>query len=191
MMNRHQRRAQQSTAAARFRMERNSVLRSLDVNEMTAFFKRWQQPLPDKWATDKPNAQLATMHYARLQVTDMTHDERLLSAKWLVANTYSLPSGFAIEGDELTFTKPNDPAANKPNFGMDGPSGDDMRKAHELGLLPYIFFRNDDTFYPLECKGDEAAAEQAAMNPGTIRVERLDGTIVWTPDMEKKSATLN
>lgn len=110
----------------RFRMERNSVLRSLDTAMMTAFFLRWKQPLPTAWATDKPDAQLACMHYARMQCLDMTKKEQLFSAKWLVANTYSLPSGFQLVGDNLTYTKPNDPAAAKANFGMDGPNDKDV-----------------------------------------------------------------
>lgn len=112
-----------ATQARRFRLERNSVLRSLDVHMMTAFFLRWKQPLPDKWATDKPDAQLACMHYARLQVDDMSQGEKLASAKWLVHNTYSLPSGYTIsdDGTQLIYNKPNDPDARKPNFGMDGP----------------------------------------------------------------------
>lgn len=120
-MNRAQRRLQMANVNKRFRMERNSVLRSLDVKMMDAFFIRWKAPLPTLWATDKPDAQLACMHYARIQCPDMTEKERYDSATWLVANTYGLPSGYQIVGNKLTFTKPNREAG--PNFGMEGPDG--------------------------------------------------------------------
>lgn len=115
--------ANRAIQAKRFRLERNSVLRSLDPHMMTAFFLRWKQPLPDVWAKDKPDAQLACMHYARIQCEDMLDAERLTSAKWLVQNTYSLPSGWTIsdDGKRLVYNKPNNPDADKPNFGMDGP----------------------------------------------------------------------
>lgn len=46
--------------------------------------------------------------------------------------------------------------------------------------LPYIFFRKDG-FYPVDgIKNDEEAKRQAEINPGTIRVERLNGKVVWT-----------
>ena len=40
----------------------------------------------------------------------------------------------------------------------------------------YIFHRKEG-WYPLELESDEAAIENAQINPGTERVERLDGSM--------------
>lgn len=42
----------------------------------------------------------------------------------------------------------------------------------------YIFFRKEG-FYPIECRDDADARVQAEMNPGTLKVEDIDGNIVW------------
>lgn len=48
-----------------------------------------------------------------------------------------------------------------------------------------IFFR-EEGFYPVIFMGHkpprEEAAEQASLNPGTLRVEDLDGNILWQPE---------
>ena len=84
-----------------FREERDKVLRSLDTKLMNVFFARWGHALPRTWAVDKPNPQLASMHMARLDVLAMTREEKLVSAKWLIANTYSLPAHIKLEGGSL------------------------------------------------------------------------------------------
>ncbi len=51
----------------------------------------------------------------------------------------------------------------------------------------YIFIRekqNDDgivteTWYPLDLKDDANAIANAKCNPGTNRVENLDGKVIW------------
>lgn len=42
----------------------------------------------------------------------------------------------------------------------------------------YIFFR-DKMFYPLTLKDDEDARRNAEFNPGTTRVEDIDGNVIW------------
>lgn len=69
---------------------------------MDALFLRWKRPLPKMWGTDKPNVQLAVMHMARLHVPEMTPDEKMLSAKWLVANGYSFTPGIELKDGKLT-----------------------------------------------------------------------------------------
>jgi len=45
-----------------------------------------------------------------------------------------------------------------------------------------IFFR-EDTFYPITLSGLKdariEAAEHAELNPGTLRIERIDGEVIW------------
>ncbi len=48
-------------------------------------------------------------------------------------------------------------------------------------MMVYIFFRGD-MFYPLELLDDADAIANAKCNPGTTRVERVDGTIVWSEE---------
>jgi hypothetical protein len=49
-----------------------------------------------------------------------------------------------------------------------------------------IFFR-EEGFYPVEFCGvksaPEEAADHAALNPGTLRVEDLDGTVLWSKEL--------
>lgn len=45
----------------------------------------------------------------------------------------------------------------------------------------YIFFR-DNHFYPLELRDDDEARANAAINPGTTRVEDLVGRAIWLPE---------
>lgn len=51
-------------------------------------------------------------------------------------------------------------------------------------MKDYIFFRNDH-FYTVSCKDDEEAAECGRINEGTTKVERLDGSLVWSVYEEK------
>ena len=50
----------------------------------------------------------------------------------------------------------------------------------------YTFHRKgpdgQEFFYPIELKDDEDARKNAEWNPGTIRVEDLDGNVVWRSD---------
>lgn len=50
----------------------------------------------------------------------------------------------------------------------------------------YIFFR-DTGWYPLDLDGDTDAIQNAIINPGTLRVEDMDGRVVWTPEMKGKN----
>ena len=42
----------------------------------------------------------------------------------------------------------------------------------------YIFHR-ENMFYPLELKDDNDAVENAEYNDGTLRVEDLEGNVIW------------
>jgi hypothetical protein len=42
----------------------------------------------------------------------------------------------------------------------------------------YSFFR-EEGWYPVELMNDEDALENVKYNPGTVRVERITGEIVW------------
>lgn len=48
----------------------------------------------------------------------------------------------------------------------------------------YIFFRTYG-FYPLYCEDNKDAIHQARNNPGTIKVEDVDGNILWEFKDEK------
>lgn len=54
-----------------------------------------------------------------------------------------------------------------------------MKKPHGIIAL----FIRDEHFYPIQFMGDEApeveAAHHAALNPGTRRIEDMDGNILW------------
>lgn len=45
-------------------------------------------------------------------------------------------------------------------------------------MLTYIFFR-EGTFYPIAEESDELILEHIRLNPGTLKVEALDGRVVW------------
>lgn len=49
---------------------------------------------------------------------------------------------------------------------------------NEMRLRPYVFFRKEG-FYPLELRDDEEAKRNAEWNPGTVRVEDINGKVVW------------
>lgn len=48
----------------------------------------------------------------------------------------------------------------------------------DLIMKVYIFFRKEG-FYPLEFKNDKEAVTNALCNPGTLRVENIDGEVIW------------
>lgn len=43
----------------------------------------------------------------------------------------------------------------------------------------YIHFLENNTWFPLELKDDKEAIDGAIRNKGIIRVEDIDGRIVW------------
>jgi len=45
-------------------------------------------------------------------------------------------------------------------------------------MQTYIFFR-EGMFYPVELRDDADAKVNAELNPGTIRVEDIEGRVVW------------
>lgn len=45
----------------------------------------------------------------------------------------------------------------------------------------YIFIRKEG-FYPVELRDDDDAKRNAEINPGTLRVEDLNGRVVWKPN---------
>lgn len=46
-----------------------------------------------------------------------------------------------------------------------------------------VLFIRDDHFYPIQLSGTkptaEEAAEHAALNPGTLRIENMAGDVIW------------
>jgi hypothetical protein len=44
----------------------------------------------------------------------------------------------------------------------------------------YIFFRKEG-WYPLNLGSDEEARANAEHNPGTLKVETVQGRLVWSP----------
>ena len=50
-------------------------------------------------------------------------------------------------------------------------------------MKTYIFFREHNgkpVFYPAQLRDDEQAVQNAIGNPGTTKVERVSGEVVWT-----------
>lgn len=43
----------------------------------------------------------------------------------------------------------------------------------------YLFVREGGFFYPIELNDDNDAKANAECNPGTMRVEDMEGRIVW------------
>lgn len=48
----------------------------------------------------------------------------------------------------------------------------------------YIFFRENDAWYPVELSDDDEARRNAECNPGTVRVENLNEEKVWERDKD-------
>lgn len=49
-------------------------------------------------------------------------------------------------------------------------------------MQTYIFFREHNgkpVFYPVQLMDDDEAIKNAHGNPGTTKVERANGTVVW------------
>jgi hypothetical protein len=45
-------------------------------------------------------------------------------------------------------------------------------------MQTYLFFR-DGFFYPVEEENDEKVMKHIALNPGTLRVEAIDGRVLY------------
>lgn len=54
-------------------------------------------------------------------------------------------------------------------------------------MLPYVFFRKEG-FYPIELLNDEDAKRNAELNPGTLRVEDINGRVIWPEPTRKTDA---
>ena len=46
----------------------------------------------------------------------------------------------------------------------------------------YLFFREERFFYPIDLPGDWSIEDNVKCNPGTIRVETVDGKVLWPTD---------
>ena len=46
--------------------------------------------------------------------------------------------------------------------------------------MKYYIFTREEGFYTLQLKNDQDAIVNARHNPGTIKVEDLDGNLIWT-----------
>ena len=46
--------------------------------------------------------------------------------------------------------------------------------------MKYYIFTREDGFYTLQLKNDEDVIANARCNHGTIKVEDLDGALIWT-----------
>jgi hypothetical protein len=78
-----------SDEIAQYCAERDEVLRALDPEKFEAFWTRWKQRRPPGgWVS--PEVPLIMMHKARLQVNDMTKEEKAASREWLLSRGYSL-----------------------------------------------------------------------------------------------------
>lgn len=58
------------------------------------------------------------------------------------------------------------------------PASSEVRE--EEPTRPVIFFR-EGFFYPLMVYEDEDLSVHAELNPGTLRIEDLDGNVLWRP----------
>lgn len=54
--------------------------------------------------------------------------------------------------------------------------------------LVILIFKRADLFYPVECPDEyttpEHLAEHAALNPGTLSIEDMDGNVLWQETMQ-------
>ena len=46
-------------------------------------------------------------------------------------------------------------------------------------LVQTVIFFREGMFYPVEGRANEDWAEHARLNPGTLRVESIDGVVLW------------
>lgn len=49
-----------------------------------------------------------------------------------------------------------------------------------MSMNTYIYFRADG-FYPVEAPDDATAIHMGWLNPGTLKIETMDGKELWTP----------
>jgi hypothetical protein len=54
-------------------------------------------------------------------------------------------------------------------------------KRAERGDMRLVVFFRKEGFYPLELPITDDLAKHAECNPGTLRIEDLDGNILWRP----------
>lgn len=79
-MKREQRRGLTKLYIARFKKERDEVLRSLDPQRVDEFFRRFNPEMP---AYVGPEVPAIMMHMARLKVKSFTREEKEVSRRWL------------------------------------------------------------------------------------------------------------
>lgn len=51
-------------------------------------------------------------------------------------------------------------------------------RAKRRGVNLYIFFRKEG-WYPVEAKDDADVLRHVPLNPGTLRVENVEGRVIW------------
>ncbi len=78
--------AKQAAEIKRYCKERDAVFRALDPDKMIAHAKKWDVPLPAKWASE--TAPMAMMHKVRLHINSFSEEEKAVSREWLLANGY-------------------------------------------------------------------------------------------------------
>lgn len=54
-------------------------------------------------------------------------------------------------------------------------------------MTVYILFSKTGMFYPIELADDVSAIASARCNRGTVRVDTLDGRIVWNNNEESRA----
>ena len=52
----------------------------------------------------------------------------------------------------------------------------------KIGSWPIYIFIRKDMFYQIHLRDDADAIANAEINPGTLRVEDIDGRVVWRSD---------
>jgi hypothetical protein len=76
------------TDAKSLREERDTILRSLDLDAYAAFLRKYAPDLARERLVD-PSVPLAAMHKARLHISHFTEEEKRVSRQWLLENGYS------------------------------------------------------------------------------------------------------
>ena len=66
---------------------------------------------------------------------------------------------------------------------MNDSEQDRFNQIARIATSMYIF-RRASSFYFMNLKDDAAAIANAELNPGTVKVERFDGTVVWQDGSE-------
>lgn len=44
-----------------------------------------------------------------------------------------------------------------------------------------VVFIRAEGFYPITVRADESLARHAELNPGTLRIDDIDGNVLWRP----------